>query len=104
MTFTVTRTGTSEVPIAFTWATANGTAVAGQDYTAVVGGTVMFPAGTDGTQTFTVKISNDDRGGKRDAVRQSDAAGPKPGLGGFRSRRPRPPFWPMTPTPLRLAT
>ena len=59
MTFTVTRTGTSEVPIAFTWATANGTAVAGQDYTAVVGGTVTFPAGTNDVQTFTVNISND---------------------------------------------
>ena len=34
MTFTVTRTGTSEVPIALDYATANGTAVAGQDYTA----------------------------------------------------------------------
>ena len=45
MTFTVTRTGTSEVPIALDYATANGTAVAGQDYTAMIGGTVTFAAG-----------------------------------------------------------
>src|SRR5687767_8944562 len=59
MTFTVSRTGSSEVPIAFTWATSNGTATAGQDYTAVVGGSVSFPAGTGGTQTFTVAIAED---------------------------------------------
>ena len=55
MTFTVTRTGTSDVSIALDYATANGSALAGSDYTASTG-TVTFAAGTGGTQTFTVPI------------------------------------------------
>ena len=58
MTFTVTRTGTSEVAIALDYATANGSATAGSDYTATTG-TVTFAAGTGGTQTFTVPILED---------------------------------------------
>src|SRR5262249_30372433 len=41
MTFTVTRTGQSNVPIALTYATADGSATAGTDYTAS-SGTVTF--------------------------------------------------------------
>ena len=58
MTFTVTRTGTSDVSIALDYATANGSALAGSDYTASTG-TVTFAAGTGGTQTFTVPILDD---------------------------------------------
>src|SRR5262249_58287244 len=58
MTFTVTRTGQSNVPIALTYATADGSATAGTDYTAS-SGTVTFAAGTGGTQTFTDPILND---------------------------------------------
>ena len=86
MTFTVTRTGTSEVPIAFTWATANGTAVAGQDYTAVVGGTVTFPAGTNDTQTFTVNITDDAIAEGNETLFVSlTPQDPEPGLGGLGS-------------------
>jgi hypothetical protein len=58
MTFTVTRTGTSDVPIALSYATSNGSATAGSDYTTTTG-TVTFAAGTGGTQTFTVPITGD---------------------------------------------
>ena len=58
MTFTVTRTGTSDVSIALDYASANGSALAGSDYTASTG-TVTFAAGTGGTQTFTVPILGD---------------------------------------------
>ena len=58
MTFTVTRTGTSDVSIALDYASANGSALAGSDYTASTG-TVTFAAGTGGTQTFTVPILDD---------------------------------------------
>ena len=55
MTFTVTRTGTSAVPITLNYATSNGGAVAGEDYTSTTG-SVTFAAGTGGTQSFTVPI------------------------------------------------
>lgn len=58
MTFTVTRTGTSEVDIQFNWSTANGSANSGSDYGAG-NGLITFPAGTGGTQTFTVVINGD---------------------------------------------
>src|SRR5207247_1750279 len=59
MTFTVVQSGSSEVPIAFNWSTADGTAVAGQDYTAVVGGTVTVAAGTNGSQTSRLSSALD---------------------------------------------
>ena len=58
MTFTVTRTGTSAVPIVLNFATSDGSALQPGDYTASTG-TVTFAPGTDGTQTFTVPITND---------------------------------------------
>ncbi|MEK7424495.1 MAG: Calx-beta domain-containing protein, partial [Actinomycetota bacterium] len=66
MTFTVTQTGTNAVPILLDYATSDGTAKDGvpetgtgiPDYTASTG-TVTFAPGTDGTQTFTVPITND---------------------------------------------
>lgn len=58
MTFTVTRTGTSEVDIQFNWSSANGTATSGSDYVAG-SGVVTFPAGSGGSQTFSVTINGD---------------------------------------------
>ena len=59
MTFTVTRTGDSDVDITLNYATSDDSAVAGSDYTATTG-SIIFPAGGSGdTQTFTVPILND---------------------------------------------
>ena len=56
-TFTVTLSAASTSPVTVTYATANGTATAGSDYTAT-GGTVTFPAGST-TQTLTVTVNGD---------------------------------------------
>ncbi len=56
-TFTVTLSAASGQPVSVNYATANGTATAGQDYTAT-SGTLNFAAGQT-TQTITVTITND---------------------------------------------
>ncbi len=56
-TITVTRTGGSAGTVGVTYATANGTAVAGSDYTTKTG-TLSFAAGVT-SQTFTIAITND---------------------------------------------
>jgi hypothetical protein len=56
-TFTVTKTGATEVEALIDWATADGTAIAGSDYTAD-GGTLSFgPAQT--SRTFQVTVTGD---------------------------------------------
>jgi hypothetical protein len=54
---TVTRSGTSG-PVSVEWATTNGSATPGVDYTAATG-TVAFPKGAS-TATFAIAINNDD--------------------------------------------
>ena len=56
-TFTVTLSAASGQAVSVNYATANGTATAGQDYTAT-SGTLNFAAGQT-TQTITVAITND---------------------------------------------
>lgn len=55
---TVTRTGGTEGALSANYASANGTALAGSDYTAVAG-TVNFPAGDATPQTITIPIIDD---------------------------------------------
>lgn len=56
-TFTVTLSTAATSPVSATYATANGTATAGSDYTAT-GGSVTFPAGSS-TQTLSVTVNGD---------------------------------------------
>ena len=56
-TITVTRTGGSNVPVSVNYATSNGTATAGSDYTAT-SGTLNFGVG-ETSKTFTVPIIDD---------------------------------------------
>src|SRR5262249_33442517 len=56
-TITVTRTGGSNVPVSVNYATSNGTATAGSDYTAT-SGTLSFGIG-ETSKTFTVPILDD---------------------------------------------
>lgn len=57
LTFTVTKSGSTTQTTTVNYATADGTALAGQDYTAT-SGTLTFAAG-DTSKTVTVQISND---------------------------------------------
>ncbi|OJW61547.1 MAG: hypothetical protein BGO57_12650 [Sphingomonadales bacterium 63-6] len=57
LTFTVTRSGSTSGTASVSYATANGTAVAGSDYSAA-SGTVSFAAG-ETTRTITVNTIND---------------------------------------------
>ena len=57
--FTVTRTGSTEAAVDFTYSTTNGTASAGSDYTAVTDGPGSISAGTGGSTTVTVPITDD---------------------------------------------
>ena len=60
LTFTVTRTGATEVPITVNYATANGTALAGSDYTATSGTATFAPSlAPIATQTFSVAVAGD---------------------------------------------
>ncbi len=58
MTFTVTLTPAAVVPATVEWATADGTATAGMDYTAG-SGTLTFDSGED-SKTFTVIVTGDE--------------------------------------------
>ncbi|POY35328.1 hypothetical protein C3K47_16215 [Solitalea longa] len=59
ITVTIQLNGESSQDVSVDYATANSSAVAGQDYTAT-SGTVTFPAGSsNSTQTFTVAITDD---------------------------------------------
>jgi glucose/arabinose dehydrogenase len=55
--FTVTMTGFSDSPVNVSYATADGTAIAGSDYTATSGGLTFNP--NDRTKTITVPIIGD---------------------------------------------
>ena len=58
MTFTVSLGTTINKPVQVSWATSDGTATAGQDYTAVTGGVVTIPANST-SATFTVSVTGD---------------------------------------------
>ncbi len=72
LVFTVTKTGSTGLPLTVDYVTSNGTATAGSDYTSTSGtltiaagsttGTISVPISTDtaaeGDETFTVTISN----------------------------------------------
>jgi hypothetical protein len=58
LTFTVTKTGTTSSSFSVNYATANGTAAAGSDYTAK-SGTLTFAAGGTSSQTFQVTTLTD---------------------------------------------
>ncbi len=55
--FTVSRSGHSELPFTATYTTSDGTATAGDDYTAVTG--TVYIAGGDGTGHFDVPVLDD---------------------------------------------
>ncbi|HEX8118068.1 MAG TPA: Calx-beta domain-containing protein, partial [Pyrinomonadaceae bacterium] len=57
-TFTVSLNDTQHDGVTFNWSTADGSAVAPGDYTAVTGGTGSIAAGTDST-TITVNVNGD---------------------------------------------
>jgi hypothetical protein len=57
-TFNVTLSAPTPQVVTASWATANGTAVAGSDYTAA-SGTVTFPANSTTPQTVSVQITGD---------------------------------------------
>ena len=59
MSFTVRLSVASTQPVTVDYATANGTAIAGQDYTAD-NSTLTFPASSTASQTISVTIENDD--------------------------------------------
>ncbi|WP_283215005.1 Calx-beta domain-containing protein, partial [Methylobacterium trifolii] len=77
-TFTITRTGATEVPITVNYATADGTAIAGSDYTATSGTLTFAPSqAATVTQTVTVAITNDGvfEGSEQFALNFSNATG-----------------------------
>ena len=57
-TFTVTLSAAASAPVTVNWATADGTATAGSDYTAAAG-SLTFPVGGPLTQTLTVQVIGD---------------------------------------------
>ena len=57
-TFTVTLSAAASLPVTVNWATADGTATAGSDYTAAAG-SLTFPVGGPLTQTLTVQVIGD---------------------------------------------
>ncbi len=57
-TITVTRTGSSAAAVSVDYATSNGSAQAGSDYTATTG-TISFAAGDTAPKTFSVSIVDD---------------------------------------------
>lgn len=57
--FTVTRTGTTSLPVAVNFATSNGTATAGSDYVAASGALNIPAGGATGTATVSVTVNGD---------------------------------------------
>ena len=57
--FTVTLSGAVGTDVALDWSTADGSATADDDYTAVSGGTVTFVSGESLTQTISVSTLDD---------------------------------------------
>ncbi len=57
-TLTVSRTGTTLVPAVLAYATADGTAKAGSDYTAVAAGSLTIAAG-DSSDTLDIEVTDD---------------------------------------------
>ena len=75
ISFAVTLSGAAGEPVTVNWATADGTATAGQDYVASVG-TLTFAAGdTEHTIDVTVLDDAHDEGEETFALRLSNAAG-----------------------------
>ncbi|WP_283215008.1 beta strand repeat-containing protein, partial [Methylobacterium trifolii] len=77
-TFTITRTGATEVPITVDYRTADGTAVAGSDYTSTSGTLTFAPSlAATATQTVTVSLTNDAlfEGAEQFALNLSNAVG-----------------------------
>ncbi|MFZ6820668.1 Calx-beta domain-containing protein, partial [Undibacterium sp. Ji22W] len=57
VTYTVSLSSANAAPVSVNYSTANGSAVAGSDYTAVAGNVTFAPGET--SKTITVAISND---------------------------------------------
>jgi len=76
VTITVNRTGGSSGAVSVAYATANGTAIAGTDYTAA-SGTLSWASGNAASKTFTVTVSNATpfSGSKAFSVTLSDPTG-----------------------------
>jgi glucose/arabinose dehydrogenase len=81
-TITVRRTGNTTGIATINYATSDGTANAGSDYTAATG-TITFAA-NETSKTFTVGITNDTLGERNESInlQLSNAAGPLPGAPG----------------------
>jgi CSLREA domain-containing protein len=59
LTFTITKTGSLSQSVSVVVDTADGTATAPSDYTAITSQLVTFPSGGDATQDVTVKVNGD---------------------------------------------
>ena len=59
LTFTVTISRAPAADVVVTYATADGTAIAGADYTAVPTGSITFPAASAASRTITVPLLDD---------------------------------------------
>lgn len=59
LTVTVARSGSANGAISVNYATSNGTAAAGSDYTAISGGTLNWANGDSANKSFLVTIAND---------------------------------------------
>src|SRR4029077_19589137 len=77
-TITVTRTGGSDLAVSVNYATSNGPATAGSDYTAT-NGTLTFGVG-ETTKTFTIAITDDSlvEGNETVTLKLSGATGGAP--------------------------
>jgi Calx-beta domain len=73
-TITVNRGGATNIPGSVNYATSNGTATAGSDYTAAPPGTLNFAAG-ETTKTFDVAVLNDDASEANETVNLTLASG-----------------------------
>ena len=78
--FTVNLSGAVASNVAFEWSTTDGTATAGEDYTAVSGGTVTFVAGESLTRTISVTTREDAVAERDETFTVTLAAAPGTGL------------------------